>query len=508
MMIPRLGLVLAVVAGPVLGAGDPAVLRLTHKEALRLGAVNLLQARVAREVRETFRQLPEAERGAFDWTLSASAQNGRTQWGVNDLRASGLDSLYLTASAATLESRSASLGVSRLNALGGTLSLNLASGYNSLANQWNSTTFPNGPAGVVAWSTLNPYSGTASLSYTQPLLRGFGPAAAEARLRAALEEAKGADETFRLRMIELLARVDRLYWDQVYAGQNLDNKRIALELARRQLSEDQDRVKSGMLAPIELPQVEASVADREKQVLAAEALLANARQALLVELFPDADRPGALEPADAPEPGPRPPSLEEALGKALERRPELARAGHALAADRTLEKAAKNALLPQLDTQVAVLRDTTSRSDAGGVWNDWTQSRYPGYYVGLSFSYPLGNRARKARLSSARAATRGAEYEVSDTRNAITLDLDQTYTELITARKQVEAADKALVFRQQSLDAEMSKLENGMSTSFFVLQRQEELDQARTADLEARISAERARTDLKRAMGTLADSVE
>ena len=128
--------------------------------------------------------------------------------------------------------------------------------------------------------------------------------------------------------------------------------------------------------------------------------------------------------------------------------------------------------------------------------------------MGLSFSYPIGNRARLARLSQAKAATRSSEYVVKDTKTTVGLDVEQAYTDLTTARKQVEAADKALAFRQQSLDAEMAKLENGMSTSFFVLQRQSELDQARTSDLEARIAAEKARTNLERAMGTLIDSVQ
>ena len=143
-----------------------------------------------------------------------------------------------------------------------------------------------------------------------------------------------------------------------------------------------------------------------------------------------------------------------------------------------------------------------------GIWNDWSQSRYPGYYVGLSFSYPIGNRARLARLSQAKAATRSSEYVVKDTKTTVGLDVEQAYTDLTTARKQVDAADAALAFRQESLDAEMEKLANGLSTSFFVLQRQSELDQARTSDLEARITAEKARTNLQRAMGTLIDSVD
>ncbi len=199
--------------------------------------------------------------------------------------------------------------------------------------------------------------------------------------------------------------------------------------------------------------------------------------------------------------------LAEAKALAFSHRPELAQAKYSLSANRTIEKAASNATLPQLDTQVAVIRDTSTYADVNGIWNDWSQARYPGYYVGLTFSYPIGNRARLARLAQAKAATRSSEYVMKDTKTTVGLDVEQAYTDLTTARKQVDAADAALAFRQESLDAEMEKLANGLSTSFFVLQRQSELDQARTSDLEARITAEKARTNLERAMGTLIDAV-
>ena len=488
--------------------GAPSVLRLTQREALRLGLTNLLQARIARELREELRQAPEVERGFFDWQLSAAATDGKLEYGTINNRFSGLANLYRTSLDTTQDARSASVGLSKLDAYGGTVSLNVSSGYNAASYLVNSQTLPLGPSAALSYATLNPYSGSMSLSYTQPLLRGFGRAATEAKLLAALAEAKGADESFRTRMMDLLTLVDTLYWDQVYAGQNLANKQLALKLAQTHLQEDLEKVKAKMLAPIEVPQVEATVAEREKQVLSAQARLSNTRLALLSKLYPAGDGPAALELSDIPGSGPELIPLATAREFALTHRPELAQAKQVLSANRALEQAADNATLPQLDSQVAVLRNTSTSAQVNGALDDLSQGKYPGYYVGLSFSFPLGNRTRRARLSQARAATRGTEFLVKDTQTLVSLDVEQAYTDLSTARKQVEASDKALYFRKQSMDAEMSKLENGMSTSFYVLQRQDELDQARSADLEARITAEKARTNLNLAMGTLVESVE
>ena len=505
---PCLLLLPLLAAGTVWGTEAPAPMRLSHKAALRLGLTNLLQARIAREIREQLRQAPEAEMGIFDWQLNASASNGKLEYGDLNPRFSGLSNLYLTNFNTMQDARSASLGLTKLDAFGGTVNLNFSTGFNASSYLVNNQTLPIGPSASLAFDTLNPYTGSVSLSYTQPLLRGFGRSATEAKLRAALEEARGAGEGYRARMQELLTRVDNLYWDQVYAHQNLENKQIALKLAQTHLEEDQEKVKAGMLAPIELPQVEATVAEREKQLLAAQALLVNSQAALLETLFPDGDRPSALELTDAPAPGAEPVALAQAKRIAVAHRPEIGQAQYSLAANRSLEKAATSAILPKLDTQLAVLRDTTSHSDVTAVFNDWSQGRYPGSYVGLSFSFPLQNRTSRARLAQARSAIRSSQYLVQDTVTSVNLDVEQAYTDLITARKQVEAADKALAFRKESLEAEMSKLENGMTTPFFVLQRQDELDQARTADLEARIAAEKAQTNLARAMGILVETVE
>ena len=493
----------SVLAGQGVQPAPPAATRLTHRQALQLGLTHLFQARIARELRAELRQAPEVERGAFDWQLNASASTGRTEYGELNPRASGLDTLYLTDTSTTQATRTAGLGLSRLTPWGGSLNLNLVAGSNAYAVQQTNQTLPAGPAATLGYDTLNPYSGNLNLGFTQPLLRGFGRRATEAKLRAALEQAEAADDSFRQRLAGLLTFVDSLYWDLAYARQNLTNKTVALELSRKQLQEDQDRVASGMLAPIELPQVEATVAEREKQLSSAQARVKNAEAALLNNLYPEGDRPATLEGLDAPKAGPEPVSLPEALAAALTHRPELSAGKHELLARKILEAAAENTTLPKLDTQVSIIRGSGTQPEVSGVWNDFNQGRYPGYYVGLTFAYPLGNRAAKARLSQARAAARSAEYQVKDLRTTIDLEVQQAYTDLTTARKEVESTDKALLFRNQSLEAEMTKLENGMSTSFFVLQRQDELDQARSADLESRIAVEKARTHLERAMGTL-----
>ena len=65
------------------------------------------------------------------------------------------------------------------------------------------------------------------------------------------------------------------------------------------------------------------------------------------------------------------------------------------------------------------------------------------------------------------------------------------------------AAEKTRVFREQNLDAEHKKLENGMSTSFLVLTALNDLNTSKGNELQARINYANAVTAFDQAVGRL-----
>jgi outer membrane protein TolC len=68
---------------------------------------------------------------------------------------------------------------------------------------------------------------------------------------------------------------------------------------------------------------------------------------------------------------------------------------------------------------------------------------------------------------------------------------------------QIGSTRKARTYAEAALAAEEKKLQNGLSTSFFVLQLQETLTAARTAEVEALADYNRAVTQLSFAEGTI-----
>jgi outer membrane protein TolC len=65
--------------------------------------------------------------------------------------------------------------------------------------------------------------------------------------------------------------VKNAYYDMMYAVGNLNVQRQSLELAQQSLKDNRARVEIGTMAPIDIVQAEAEVAQREESVILAEA---------------------------------------------------------------------------------------------------------------------------------------------------------------------------------------------------------------------------------------------
>lgn len=499
-----------VLASPLLqGQTAPAageVKKLSLQEAITLAIRNNLQVQIAEESRNYYQGVYLQTQGAFDWTALASANVGRQDGTLTQGNAAG----GLTVRSETqVKSRAFSVGVQKPFDWGGNLSVAYAPNYRSTSGQvMNGLTDSTGTViGNRPVATAYPYTGALEATYTQSLLRGFGRKVAGSNVIVAELGAKAADHTFRSQLISIVAAADGLYWDVVYGARNLENKKQALELAQKQLRENKIRVEVGTLAPIEVTSAEAAVAQREQEIIAAEAQYLNAKDALIRALWPSTERPPVgIETTDAPTITPTTLDEKGAERMALERRVEIKAARLDLESKKTLEYAAKNRTKPQLDAFVSYNGTTDNYTGYSPVNTDLGRFHNPGYTVGLSFSMPIANRAAKGALSQAHANRRSSELGLRDQELAIVLEVRTAFRNLDASEKAVKAAEKTRIFRQQDLDSEQKKFDNGMSTNFLVLSKQNDLDTAKSAELQAQIFYAKAVTTFDKSIGNLLEA--
>ena len=510
---PALFIAFGLVAQDSPGAA-PAVQRITLQEAVQTALKNNLQVGIAEQVREATKAGVLINQGAFDWSLQSGISFGRTKGA--SIRTQNLGgSISTTDSDFTTTTRNINATVTKPFEWGGNFSLAYGSqsplysstdvsGKNTVISSTGQVT---GPTAFGPFSA-NPFPYTSSLSanYTQSLLRNAGRDAASVQLIVAKKGSIQADYVFQQSIITLVADTESKYWDLVFAKRNLENKRQSRALAQKQLNENQIRVQVGTLAPIEVTSAEASVAQREQDIIAAEAQLDNAKDALARALFPDAARSTNLDATDAPSIEPFRFNENTAEKTALDKRLELKVSKLDLESKQAFETSANSKLKPQLDFNVGYVGASNTRDNFSGVNSDLTGFKYPGYNLGLTFSIPFANRTAKGGQSQARANRRQSELSLRDQELGIVLQVRTAYRNLEAATKGVAAAEKTRIFREKNLDAEKKKFDNGMSTNFFVLQRADELDTARSAELQARITYAKNVTTLEQSLGTLLEA--
>jgi len=126
--------------------------------------------------------------------------------------------------------------------------------------------------------------------------------------------------------------------------------------------------------------------------------------------------------------------------------------------------------------------------------------------VGLLYSYPIGNRAAKATSANAEIDKERARIAVASAEQDVRVDVRAAVRAVESGAKRVAAAHANTVLQQKTVDAELKKFENGMSTSFEVLRIQTDLSDAQVAEIRALLDYNKSLADLERAKGTLLES--
>lgn len=232
-----------------------------------------------------------------------------------------------------------------------------------------------------------------------------------------------------------------------------------------------------------------------------------------------------LVPSDSTEVTVQAVDVEGRLREALARRPELAAARAALERRQAEAAFARDGVKPALDAVVSYERlglagdvnDSVSiipgASDPaadldGGLADSWGfigSGDFEDTRAQLVFSVPVGNRTAKGVAAQAISAQRQAEAELVRVRKIVRSDVLDAASALQTAGQRIEAARAAREAAEVQLSAERDRYDNGLSTNFLVLTRQNDLSRARLDEISAVTGYLRARVEMSRATGSALD---
>jgi len=380
---------------------------------------------------------------------------------------------------------------------------------------------------------VNPFTQAgAGISFTQPLLRGFGWSLNSRFIRIAKRNRDVADLVFQQQVISTVSAVIRLYWDLSSLTAEVDVRRQNLSRSEKLLSDTDAQVDVGTRADIDAVRARAEVARARRDLIAVEGL-ARQQETILKDFLSRgtiADSGLAalsLDLADSPpvmrEPEPAP--LPDLVRQAVETRPDLAQARLQIENARTAAEGSENALLPALDVVVsarsnALAGEVNPLVIAGaaahvpdprfvGDFHDALaqigRRTFPDYGIAVQMSIPLRRRAASADLARDRIAIRQQELRLEVLHKQVAVEIQNAVIALTQARATLESAAREREFQERALAAEEERLGVGVSTTYLVIQYQRDLTQAQSAEAAARAGYSIARAALDRATGALLD---
>jgi len=332
------------------------------------------------------------------------------------------------------------------------------------------------------------YTGNASLTLTQPLLKNFGFDANTAQYRVARKKRDIAIQNFQMLVMNKIGDVSKAYYELVYAIEN--HKALVEDLGRAKqlLDENRRRVQIGVMSPLDVTQAEAGVAEREEVVIVAERTIKDNENTLKRLITGEMQRfqGESLAPVDYPIVEMIETDVTRSTRAALESRPDFNAAKQEVERQNILVKWKQNQLWPELDLQGSYGMNGLAYSGFHTLTAREFSNDNPAWSVGLSISFPLGNRKARSHYNIARLDREQALITLKQLEQNIVLAVDNAVGRLQTNLKRVDATRAASRLAAESLKAEETKLRAGASTSFLVLQAQSQLAAAKAAEIRAR----------------------
>jgi outer membrane protein TolC len=325
-----------------------------------------------------------------------------------------------------------------------------------------------------------------SIQLRQPLLKNSWIDEARLNIQIGRNLLKISELSLRQQIMNTVTSVELAYYDLKLAQQNVQVQQQALRLAEELLAADRDRVEQGVLASLDEKQAGAQVASQRAILLVAQRLLA-AQQNIMKGLLCDkisAWKDVLIEPTNALSAQQVAADRQSSWQKGLTRRPDFLQAKLEIERLGCILRFTHNQLFPQLDL-VGSYGFGGGASEYAEAFGDIQHGSSPSYSFGAVVSIPLGNSAARNNYKIGKAGQQQALVKLQRLEQSIMLQIEDAVNLVQTNFERIGATVEAREFAEAALEAEQTKLENGKSASFFVLQLQRDLTAARSVEIQA-----------------------
>ncbi len=401
------------------------------------------------------------------------------------------------------------------------------SGQRIAGSQYNSDTYSSGFSGGTPWGMTydlrgsasstagnNPWtngtflpiqnsSGQAGLGLTQPLLKNFWIDGTRLTIRLNKNRLQYSEQGVRGQIISSITAVENAYYELIFAQDNVKVQQEALDLAQTQLDQDRQRVQIGSLAPLDVQQDEAQVAKNQATVISALSALGTADRVLKNLITDEYSKWYAadIRPSTALQAPLQLFDLQDSWNQGMTQRPDLLQARLNVELQGIQLKYLKNQVFPALDL-IGSYGFNGAGGQFGDTFNQMNEANRAFYTYGAQLSMPLSNVGPRNQLKAGKGSLKQLLLQLKQLEQSIMVEIDNAVGVARSDYEGVQATRQARVYAEAALDAEQKKYTVGKSTTFTVLQLQNNLTAARLQEIRALVDYNKALAALAAAEGS------
>ncbi len=477
------GLAHAQAPAPAPAAGQPAPF--TLQEAISLALKKNFDLQVQSFAVENAKDVIAIQEAAFDPTLNASARRSLSQ---SASTTSSLDGTAATGPRNDNTTLSVGATLPRIPATNGSLSVatNL---QRSATNSRNALVNPSFGNGI-------------SANLNQPLLKDAGRHMATWQLERAKLGLNIANINYKRAVLTVISDTENAYYNLVAARETLRIRQLTSASSQKLFEENQARRTTGVATDLDVLTAEVGVATSRRGIILAEQSVRDAEDRLLnLVNVPNFDV--SVGPVAFTEYRAGTPSFAASYKLAREFYPDsLSREQQIKQLQIDLETARLNQR-PDLDLTASL--GYTARTTSAGYeqaianlpndhGNNWS--------VGLNYSMPWGRHADKARYRTAQTNLQSIRLQLEQLEQTLLINVRSAVRAVETQLAAVEIATKTTELASRQYDQSKARYDAGLSTSRQVLLVQDDLENARFQELNARVALRRAAAELNRLEGS------
>lgn len=366
----------------------------------------------------------------------------------------------------------------------------------------------NSPA---ATNIRNPqYQSSLTAAYTQPLLRGFGIDSTRAAIQTNKISQSNDEIALQTTIATTVQSTRNAYWDLVYAVQNVDAVQETLDISNTLVSQNQQRVEIGTLAPIDVKSAQSEAANNRLALVQAQAQVRTAELALKTLIVSGTEDPlwtSSINPVDRPPATPEAINVEAATQRALKERTDMQQSINNLKISDINLRAQVDLVRPQLNvtgtyglqglggpyhttaidpnTGLIIPNGTTVPSGYFDAISNLYGLTAPTFTAAFNFAYPIGKSAQQANVARSKLSLEQSQANIKSLQLQIANDVASAALTVQADLETVQASQTARELAKDKLDAAQSKLDVGMATNYDVVQAQRDYAAAQNAELQA-----------------------